>query len=276
MSQSQNVIIKLATLYCLCFFSMLGSANAITNGVQLQSHRAVYELSLGDSDTFSGINGILGTIEYDFSGSECDGFTTNVIYLINILYENGNTAVLEINTSTYENLKERSFQFAHKTALASQEIENVRGLASRNGGEIVVDLQYPKQEKQTIKSDALFPTEHILKTIEMAKSGKNFFSIDTFDGSEDGKKIYDTSTIIGIERDLTLDGFEDLAGIRYWPVTFAYFEQDQEQRSEQTPASELLGNLHENGVHSEVLFKFSEYSMNGKLVELEYYTEPEC
>ena len=261
MSRKRNITSKLTLLVCLCLIGWLESANALTNGIQLQSHRAVYELSLSDSDTFSGINGISGTIEYDFSGSECDGYTTNQSFLINILYENGRTALLDVNFSAYENVSESNFQFAHKTAIASREIENVRGLASRNGGDIVAKLQYPKQEELTINSDALFPTEHILKTIELAKSGEKFFSIDTYDGQEDGKTIYFTTTIIGNERDLNLDGIKELQGKRYWPVTFAYFEQDQEQRGEQTPFAEFLGNLYENGVHSEVQFKYSDYSM---------------
>lgn len=277
-------IVKSATLiYILVCTVHLESANAVLSGSQLQSHRAIYELSLGSLDVTTGLSGISGKIEYEFSGSECDGFTTNVRFLINFIYDSGKSIETNLTSSTYENIEDSNFQFAHKSLIETEVIENLRGFAQREGDDLVVDLQLPKQEQFKIKQDALFPTEHILRTIDQAKSGSNFFVINTYDGTEDGMKVYYTTTFIGNKSDskqlvqdtnsIEMQKFGDVA---FWPITFAYFDSEENSDGEQTPVYEFVANLYENGVHSKLRLKYPEYSINGKLVEFDYLADSEC
>ena len=46
--------------------------------VKLTPHRAVYEVTLDDARSASGITGIDGRMVFEFSGSECDGYTLNM------------------------------------------------------------------------------------------------------------------------------------------------------------------------------------------------------
>ena len=259
------------------------SAKAVLSGSQLQPHRAIYDLSLESSEAISGISGMSGKIEYEFAGSECDGFTSNVKFLIDVLYDSGNTVKMDLSSSTYENLIENNFQFAHKSSMGSLVVEDVRGLATREQENLTVDVQHPTQEQVKIEYNALFPTEHIIMTIDQARADSQFFVIDTFDGAEDGKKVYYTTTFIGkeygsnqLEQGIGTGELEKLDGKVFWPVSFSYFDKDEEQQSDQTPIHELVGNLYENGVHGDLKFKYPEYSLKGELVELEYLADPGC
>ena len=278
-----NFIKKVSRLLLLFFVSIFVQANANISEISLQSHRAIYQLSLGNSEVASGISGISGKLEFEFSGSVCEGYTTNINFLINIHYSQGDTGNFDITSSTYENLVNQNFQFAHKTLFGTKVIDNIHGFAERDNEKLDLEIILPEKEQVKISSDALFPTEHILKTIEQAQIGTRYFLVNTFDGTEDGKKIYETSTFIGTEGGSTQDiansssiEFQELAGMKFWPVTFAYFEQDEEQRSEQIPAIEVIADLYENGVHSTVQFKYPDYIMNGELMELEYFPNSEC
>ena len=46
--------------------------------IKLTPHRAVYEVTLDDARSASGITGIDGRMVFEFSGSECDGYTLNM------------------------------------------------------------------------------------------------------------------------------------------------------------------------------------------------------
>ena len=283
MQLNLNIVKGAMLIFILVCTVHLESANAVLSGSQLQSHRAIYELSLGSSELTTGISGMSGKIEYEFSGSECDGFTTNFRFLINTIDESGNSFKIDLNSSTYENMEDNSFQFAHKSLIGTGVIENVRGLAQRMGDDLVVDLQLPKQDQLRIKQDVLFPTEHILRTIDQAQSGSNFFVVNTYDGSEDGMEVYYTTTFIGrkseskqLEQDSNSVEMQKLANLTFWPVTFAYFDTEENSDGEQTPVQEFVANLYENGVHGKLHFKYPEYSIDGKLVELDYLTDSEC
>ena len=45
---------------------------------KLVAHRAIYEMTLDDARSASGITGIDGRMVFEFTGSECDGYSLNM------------------------------------------------------------------------------------------------------------------------------------------------------------------------------------------------------
>ena len=45
---------------------------------KLAAHRAIYEMTLDDARSASGITGIDGRMVFEFTGSECDGYSLNM------------------------------------------------------------------------------------------------------------------------------------------------------------------------------------------------------
>ena len=90
-----------------------------------------------------------------------------------------------------------------------------------------VDLAQPKQETLALGKDILFPTQHIARIIETAKSGASVLEARVFDGSDTGEKIFDTLTVVGKEETTPgpdAEKAEPLKSVRRWPVTISYFD----------------------------------------------------
>ena len=66
-----------ASLLVLCSIGP-GFAFAAKEPLKLVPHRAVYEMTLGQTRSASGITGIDGRMVFEFSGSECNGYSLNM------------------------------------------------------------------------------------------------------------------------------------------------------------------------------------------------------
>ena len=98
-----------------------------------------------------------------------------------------------------------------------------------------------------------------------------------YDGSEKGEKIYHTSAWIGRRRqsDATAEGVPGLAKLASWPVSIAYYEPASIQR-DSLPSYELSFRIYENGVSTDMVIDYGEFSVRGELKELTYSARSEC
>ena len=76
----------------------------------LAPHRAVYDLQLKDASERSGIAGMYGRMVYEFNGNACDGYTVSFRFVTQI-NTGEETRLTDQQTTTYEDLKNRSFRF---------------------------------------------------------------------------------------------------------------------------------------------------------------------
>ena len=75
---------------------------------------------------------------------------------------------------------------------------SVDGEAEREGRrEIEVAPARPKRDSFAIGGDTLFPSAHMKRLIEAARAGETTVGVKVFDGSDDGRKVYDTLAVIG-------------------------------------------------------------------------------
>ena len=66
-------------------------AFAAKEPIKLTPHRAVYEVTLDDARSASGITGIDGRMVFEFTGSECDGYTLNMRMVTQMTDSQGQT-----------------------------------------------------------------------------------------------------------------------------------------------------------------------------------------
>ncbi|MEP3277086.1 MAG: cell envelope integrity EipB family protein [Stappiaceae bacterium] len=258
-------------------------ANALTGKPVLHAHRAIYDMSLGESDDTSGISGVTGRMVFEFSGSACEGYTVNFRFLTRIESDEGASRVTDLRTSSFEKGDGGAFQFINKTYIDKVLAEESHGQAERDGDEISVDLERPKKEKFGVQKTALFPTEHLLEIISKAQQGTNFLQADVYDGSEDGHKVFATTSVIGGIKsrvqpvnDENEVGVGALEGMKYWPVTIAYFDLENERQGETTPIYELEFELFENGVSGGLNMKYGDFTVRGELKEIEFLASEKC
>lgn len=198
--------------------------------VRLTPHRAVYDLALAKGGGSRGVEAARGRIAFDSTGDACEGYALN--YRQVTVMESGETGTRtsDLRMTTFESGDGRSLRFKSETKSESRTQSAVQGEAEIEGGGLTVRLTQPKRETFSVPGETLFPTAHMKRLITAARPGETTVTVRIFDGSDNGRKVYDTLAVIGrrIEAgqgaDLeTAARQEELARLPRWPVTLSYF-----------------------------------------------------
>ncbi|GEO84942.1 MULTISPECIES: cell envelope integrity EipB family protein [Alphaproteobacteria] len=252
------------------------TANAAAAG-GLVPHRAVYDIQLERASERSGIEGMHGRMVYEFSGSKCDGYTTNFRFVTRI--DTGEQVrVTDQQSMTFEDLVAGKFRFETKSFTDDKMDKDVSGAAADENGKVKIEIEEPTPRAVEL-ADSRFPAEHMLELIDNARNGKALFEARIFDGSEDGDKSYLTTTVVGPSHKPTAVEAADksvglLAGEAYWPVSIAYF--DEKATGDVLPIYTQSFKLYENGVSRDLTLDYGDFVLTGKLTKLEVLGSGDC
>lgn len=241
--------------------------------LRLANHRAVYDLSLARSEGTRAVEGVRGRIVIDFSGDACRGYTmqTRQVTLLDSSESGDRTS--DLRSTTFENGDGTSFRFRTTTILNNAPAPAVDGSAEA-AETLKVKLKEPKRDQFQAEGAVLFPIHHMMRLIEAAKAGETTVSAKVFDGSDDGRKVYDTLAVIGrpvaapaadTERDKPLREGEH-ATMRRWPVTLSYFTAGVGER---TPIYTLSFDLYEDGVSGRLHLDYGDFAIDGTMSRLD-------
>lgn len=260
--------------------SAVGLSAAIANAAGaggLVPHRAVYDIQLKQASERSGIEGMRGRMVYEFSGSECQGFTTNFRFVTRI--DTGEQIrVTDQQSMTFEDLAAGKFRFETKSFTDDQLDKDVSGAAEDEDGKVRIEIEEPEPRAVEL-ADSRFPTAHMMDVIANARKGKSLFEARIFDGSEDGDKSYLTTTVVGRAHTPTsLEAADKSAGAMaaeaYWPVSIAYF--DEKASGDLLPIYTQSFKLYENGISRDLTLDYGDFVLTGKLTKLEMLGSGEC
>jgi hypothetical protein len=111
MAVHQAVKIRLAvlTLALLPFVPACGVA-AEDAPIVLVPHRAIYDLSLGETRGNSQIAGVSGRIVYDFSGNACEGYSLDFRQASALDSGEGKGSTSDLRSTTWESADAKSFK----------------------------------------------------------------------------------------------------------------------------------------------------------------------
>lgn len=275
----------LALLSASLLFGGLASpaeAFAAKEPIKLTPHRAVYQMTLDDARSASGITGIDGRMVFEFSGSECDGYTLNMRMVTQMTNSQGQTNLTDLRSSTWEQGNGDKFRFQSAQYLNDKLGDVTMGRAVRTTPDtaVQVKLSQPSRAELNLSGKVLFPTQHSLALIDAARGGQSLFQAQIYDGSEKGQKVYETTAFIGkpvapgTEPALEVPAKEKgLAELVSWPVSIGYFE---DKAGDLTPSYQIDFRLYANGVSRELLIDYGDFSIHGTLTSLEYLKAEEC
>lgn len=249
--------------------------------VKLTPHRAVYEVTLDDARSASGITGIDGRMVFEFSGSECNGYTLNMRMVTQMTDSQGQTNMTDLRSSTWEQGNGEKFRFQSAQYLNDKLGDVTMGRATRNPDTAVqVKLSQPSHAELNLSGKVLFPTQHSIALMNAALEGDALLQAQIYDGSEKGQKVYETTAFIGKP---VAAGTEDkieapakekgLGGMVSWPVSIGYFES---KGGDLTPSYQIDFRLYANGVSRELLIDYGDFTVHGTLTSLEYLKPAEC
>ena len=262
---------------CLLLLATLAAAGGThaQSVLPLASHRAAYEISLVDSyeartpDSQTPVSAA-GLIAYEFTGSACEGYASSFRQLTQLQRSEGDPLSSDIRAITFEDGDAKSLRFQIDSDSDGSSGTPIVGSARRaDGGGTTVALSKPAAETLDLGKDILFPTEHIERIIAKAKQSGGTLQARVYDGSDTGKKVFETLTVIGKEAS-TPTPETDFAGVlgklRRWPVTVSYFD---EAAKDAPPEYILSFDLYENGVSGSLKLDYGSFALTGKLRKLE-------
>ncbi|QFU16678.1 cell envelope integrity EipB family protein [Microvirga thermotolerans] len=241
--------------------------------VALVAHRAVYDLSLVRSEGARGLDGARGRIAMDFAGDACEGYTLKYRQVTVLDSSETGTRTLDTQTATFETGDGQSMRFKTVSTVGGRNGDGVDGDARlKPDGSLDVTLKQPKRANFSAGGRAIFPTEHLKRLIEAARNGETTLTVKVYDGSDDGRKVYDTLAVIGRRIDGGAANLEGavrqpaLEGVPRWPVTVSYFTEGSGDR---TPAYKVSFELYENGISRALRLDYGDFTLKGELQSLQ-------
>ena len=243
--------------------------------VPMASHHAVYKLSLLSAKGAKAPSDATGLIDYDFTASPCAGYKTTFRQMTEIQPPEGDSRLNDMRSTTFEDAAATLYTFETKSSNDDDPANDIDGRAQRAAdGDVSVDLKAPAG-KASFGSEVLFPTEHLRRVIAAAERGEKILSAQVYDGSDGGKKVLNSLSVIGAVITTAADGpaGSDAAtkGLRRWPVVISYFEPGQEQ-----PAYVLTSEIYEDGISRALKLDYGDFILAGDLTNLTVKPDAAC
>jgi EipB-like len=254
--------------------------------IMLVPHRAIYDLSLGNSRGNSQVAGVRGRILYDFDGNSCEGYSLEFRQVSELDTGDDKVSTSDLRSTTWEGGDAKSYKFTSQNFVDEKLVDSVDGHAEHDARETAVDLSKPEQKNMALDAGLVFPTEHMVRVIAAARAGKTILDFPIYDGSETGDKVFDTLTVIGHkieprerehEHDDAAANEPKLANVPRWPVTISYFDKGAKPKNgEQTPDYAIGFELYENGISRALTLDYNDFVVNGTLTSLEFKKPKPC
>lgn len=282
-------------LSCRCILSIaaavtlaaigVGTSNAdAATGVSFLSHQAVYDLSLQKSRGNATVNSAKGRILYNFSGSACEGYTTDFRQVSQLDTGETKTTLSDLRSTSWEDGEGNNYRFKIETRMNDDDATSVDGIAERSGKTVTVKLTQPKAKTFTIEN-AVFPTEQVKLIIEAARAGKSILELVVYDGSDNGEKVYNTLTVIGqgipgsrapATPDPTTNN-DQFKPLMRWPVTVSYYDAAAKPNAgEQTPVYAMSFELYEDGVSRALLLDYNDFVIAAAMGKIDIKDSKPC
>lgn len=248
---------------------------------RLAAHRAVYDLSLARSGGSRGVEGASGRIAVEFSGDACEGYALKFRQVVSLASGETGTRTVDARSDTFESPAGDSFRFRSQSEAGTPADTLVDGTAARTGdGAVGVRLSEPAPARFALAQGTIFPTGHLVRLLRAARGGERTVTAPVYDGSGDGRKVYDTLAVIGgpiepgaqppVEAPLADSA---TAGLRRWPVRLSYFAPGEGDRE---PAYTMSFELYEDGVSRALSIDYGEFALNGDLTSFQALPASAC
>ncbi|MBN8520919.1 MAG: cell envelope integrity EipB family protein [Alphaproteobacteria bacterium] len=270
----------LACVLVVCPVNGAQAAGAAMSEV-LAPHKALYDVKLVATRSGSQVINISGKMFYEWQPT-CEAWVTD--HRFNLFYEYADSPGMTVTSdfSTYEPFDGKSFDFASRRKRDGELYEELRGHAAMDGKEKkgggVARYSLPSDLSFDLKPGMYFPMKHTVEMVRRAKAGDKIFSAHIFDGSDEegpveintfiGKSVNPLKTITPSDK-LSME----LLNTPAWNIRMAVFPDAQDEDQSDYEMSMVF---HENGVISDMLIEYEDFSVSQKLVALEKLPAVKC
>jgi hypothetical protein len=282
---SQSLVLTLAAAAFLPVVAGGPADAAAAASSPFLAHQALYELSLLKSRGSNAIASARGRILYNFSGSACEGYTSEFRQVSEMESGEDKVTLSDLRSTSWEDGAGKSYRFKIDSRMNDTDSSPVDGVAERTGNQVTVKLKQPVVKTFTLDGSTVFPTEQIRRIIQAGREGKRVLELTVYDGSDNGEKVYNTLSVIGqpIPGDkstTTPDPSTEsdaMKSMTRWPVTVSYFDRDAKTREgEQTPVYAMSFELYENGVSRALVLDYNDFVIAGAMGKFDVKDSKPC
>ena len=252
------------------------SATTAAAATYLLPHKAVYEVKLVSIKSGAQIVGIGGTMNFSWKPS-CAGYITDHNFTLRYDYADAPRSIMNSHYATFESIDGKRMQFSSRQIENKKLIEHINGTATNTKAEFTA----PKKMTMKFNDSAMFPTAHTLTLLRAAAAGDMLQNSHVFDGG-DTKGPLEINSVITKAADGKIwlkDGAKNskidsaALGGKTWLIRMGFFNEDQ---VEANADYEMTLLLHENGVISDMIIDYADFSISQKLVSLETIKPDHC
>jgi len=260
---------------------LLISAPAHAERIPLAAHRAIYELALDPGKASSRVDTARGRIAFEMSGNACEGYSVSLRQVTELDTGEGKQTTSDLRSTTWEGGDAKTFRFKNQNYVNRELRDDVDGSADKStDGGLSIKLAKPKAAMK-IDGPVLLPTEQLSKILDIGEAGEHLLAAKVYDGSPDGKKVYETLSVIGGAISGSGKELEEaaraepLTSLKRFPVTVSYFDPG-ENAGERTPAYTLTFELYQNGVSRALKLDYGNFALRGDLKSVEFLKMAPC
>ena len=282
----RDVTAAALTVAAIAVASVLAGGRAeAAASIPFLPHQALYDLSLVKSRGSNAINSARGRILYNFSGSACEGYTSEFRQVSELESGEDKVTLSDLRSTSWEDGAGKSYRFKIETRMNDSDASPVDGVAERVGDHVTVKLKQPQAKTFTLDGNTVFPTQQIERIIEAARAGKSVLELTVYDGSDNGEKVYNTLSVIGqpIPGDRTIASPDPstessaMKSLTRWPVTVSYYDRGAKPtEGEQTPVYSMSFELFENGVSRALVLDYNDFVVAGALGKFDIKDSKPC
>jgi EipB-like len=242
----------------------------------LAPHKAVYDIDLVATHSGSQIINISGKLTYEWRPS-CEAYITDHHFKLFYEYADGPGMRIVSDFSTFESKDGKNFDFSSRRKRDGELYQDIRGHARMDGKAGKAVFTSPAGQSYDLGEGMLFPMGHTIELIQKALEGDKIYLARVFDGSDEEGPI-EINSIIGGKMPLkavpTGDSIDrSLLSGQAWNVRMAVFP---EKAKEEESDYEMSMMFHRNGIISDMLIEYDDFSVTQKLVSLEKIPADSC
>lgn len=253
----------------------------LVNG--LQSHQAVYNISLISKNTGTQIMDITGQMQMTWQRG-CNEWISDNESKMTYTYTDGTIIPITSDYSTVESLDSDVFAFVTQRT-SDKGVETVKGRAhlDKDGlGTAYYNDGSDNSDVIALPAGTYFPMHHTVEILKRAAGqGNKFFYAPLFDGN-DMKEVLYVNTFIGDEHAATdhahvvlgnKDIDRNLLQKRSWDLQLAFFNAD---KNSTVADYEMSLRAYENGVVTDVVVDYGQFALRQNLVSLKKLEPQRC
>ena len=231
-------------------------------------HKALYDIRLKKAKSGSQVVNIEGQMLYEWQPS-CEAWISN--HKFNLAYEYADSPAMKITSdfSLYEPFDGRRLNFSSQRKRNGILFQELRGEADINSSE--ADFSKPHNLAYDLPAETVFPMFHSLNLLKSIKDNKRFYRSVMFDGSDEEGPVEINAFIgkIGVVKPkiLSAQGVDqNLLKSPAKNVRLAFYPLSSQ---EEVADYEMSIVFHENGVISDMLIEYRDFSVTQTLLALE-------